>query len=280
MRETTTANQVMANDSRDQRDNGEWTDAGYKAKVQEHFADDNLYRTVESRVYTYEESRPYRELQLTVGGDYIGSTLEKANYKWLNEHDDFGKFVCPMHYDFDTHAAAFDVADLLTITDPDERIEVIEMIEAIDSLLDYPCFDDESISMLEMDIEYEYIQDDIAPDLQRHLEGIIEDHAEWTDQDETNGFMPDLDSLLNDDTLIELVYKAMEQQNEHCIFETGGTPYIDTDKVFAWFDGKACLQLMVEANQNRLNAAPLALPIPDYQLRLPFESKPYHAATV
>lgn len=228
----------------------------------ERFKDENLYTKIDSG---YPDYAPMYEVNLTVYSDYSGGTVEMANYKYLTEHEDYGQFIESTSYGYGGNGVGFRVADLEALESPDDMLSFMEMLDEIDSLSDYPVFNEDELTEIEWNIEQEYIEQDIIPDIRRYIEGILDDNEQ----------QPALDADdLSEDGLYELVRQAMEQANEYCIFETGGMPYIDLERLYPEID-RLLFPFVVEYYKEQVTACP-ALPLPDYQMTLPGMNKPYH----
>lgn len=112
------------------------------------------------------------EVPYTVWGDYVGSTVERSNYRSLVE--DYPDTFIEISGGYWSH--------VLYIRP--ERLNATEgLVEAIEGLFDYPLYNEDDHSQLEMDIAWEawdaYLRSDIErDDIPEHL--CSED---WSDED-------------------------------------------------------------------------------------------------
>ena len=131
-------------------------------------------------------------------GDYDNSgAVERANVRYLEQNN-------LIEYK-ETGSYYWQKAWLI---DNEENREMINALE------NYPCFDDELVSMIEMEIEDEYIKDndDIFRATKEPLKSILDD----------------LDMRVIDP---EIYYGVKEELNMQFVVEAGGNGYIDLDKM-------------------------------------------------
>lgn len=135
-------------------------------------------------------------------GDYDNScAVERANVRYLEEQ----KLVEVM----DTGGYGSVKAWLL---DTEENREILE------SLFDYPCFDDELVSQVEMEIEDEYIKD-CSSDLHELLPEAMQEAMR--------------DMFIFDEIDRDCYDKAKEASNTYFVVESGGNGYIDFKRLAA-----------------------------------------------
>lgn len=145
-------------------------------------------------------------------GDYDNScAVERSNYRvFLEEHKD-SEFIKEVIGDYNSAC----VAVSLDCTDS-------EINEKLMRLFDYPCLNDEDVSMLELDMEQEYMDNFIEWDLRRLLKERYEDYNDH--------------EVLDKDKFIELWHELKEKNRVEFRVESGGNGYIDTKRLFEGAD--------------------------------------------
>ena len=140
-------------------------------------------------------------------GDYDNScAVERANVRYLKEQGLIEKL--------ETGSYNYEKAWLLDT--PENR-------ELLNSLFDYPCFDDELVSEIENEIETEYIKNN--DDIYRATKQPLKDILDFLD-------LRVIDA--------ELYYKAKENLNMEFVVESGGNGYIDLDKMVSEYNLLLC----------------------------------------
>lgn len=114
------------------------------------------------------ETGQFVAIPYTSWGDYVGGTVERANYEALLE--DMPDTFVEVRYDYDGHMLAIR---------PEQITDDID--EIIASLQDYPLYNEEAHSMLEMRLVEEawdcYLRDDLRRDLDHA--GVDTDELDW-----------------------------------------------------------------------------------------------------
>lgn len=128
----------------------------------------------------YYESIPYYEIDLTLYGDYCGDSVTRANHDWLKKETSRLNWVYSQYKGYYAYSIVIDVQNL-----PKRSVWFIQLLELIEGLSDYPLFDEESHSELQIaqeeeqfkewyasdftsdvikhNSEYEYLIDDLEP---------------------------------------------------------------------------------------------------------------------
>jgi hypothetical protein len=147
------------------------------------------------------------------GSDYSGGPVEAANFKvFLESHkDQLGVSMWELYGDYGTYGIA---VDYTLATD--------EMVEELNSLESYCILDEDAMSELEYERETEAWDDYLASDFKRALGKKFTSEEDELILDE-----------MEDGTLYELFHKAMETTNTYYEHETGGTVYVDLDRLVA-----------------------------------------------
>ena len=133
-------------------------------------------------------------------GDYDNScAVERANVRYLEEnHQTDIAYI---------HRGAYGWEQVWLYDTPENR-------ELLESLGNYPCFDDTLVSDIELEIENEYLQDN-SSDLIRLLPESVQDACD----------------VLVIDFDIECYEKAKESSNSYFQVEAGGNGYIDFKRI-------------------------------------------------
>ena len=188
------------------------------------------------------DGRKWTEIPFTSYGDYVGTTVERANNEVLLKNFPHESFYISSWERDEERAFCYEKHVPLSIKEDTRIIEVTfaygsstlyrlegdeELKEIADSLEDYPCIDDEYLSALEWTLFEEYVQDEIVHEFIR-----------------TNGFKVDVYCVIHDMTessFEELVSeKAWEYINEGSLwplFEDAVQPYLrETDDVLKYIE--------------------------------------------
>jgi hypothetical protein len=149
------------------------------------------------------------ELPFSSGSDYSGSTVEYSNYRTL--WDEFGKLHAM--YKFYGGYSTFGLALKVSSIRNTDRYK--ELLEAIQSLFDYPLYSEDDLSEYETEVLDECIQNYVLSDLKQELS----DRLNVSE-----------DNLQSDENLTELIYQACYNVIEP-IFESPFSCYIDIEKL-------------------------------------------------
>jgi hypothetical protein len=199
------------------------------------------------REMTTRDGRVWRTHDALSYGDYSGCMVERANVKALSEDREIMQW--PMNnIHWNTDRTVFQPIELRRSPEApylsdwcDVEIEsdvtAIEMYggygsielwlldseetrEALDALDNYPSVDDDLLSHMELEAEYEAFDNDIKADLARK--------APWDRCERLHNY---LDSLSRD-VAWECYREACEATNTYPVFETGGDCYVDIDRIW------------------------------------------------
>ena len=188
------------------------------------------------------DGRKWTEIPYTSFGDYVGTTVERANNEILLKNFPHERFYISAWERDEERAFCYERHTPLSIKEDTRIIEVTfnysgstlyrlesdeELKEIADALEDYPCVDDEYLLALEWTLFEEYVQDEIVHEFIR-----------------TNGFKVDVYCVIHDMTessFEELVSeKAWEYINEGSLwplFEDAVQPYLrETDDVLKYIE--------------------------------------------
>ena len=146
------------------------------------------------------------------GSDYSGNTVELSNYEVFKEQ--FGELpgVYTVYGGYGTFSMAISVKWLLN---PCNEEKADEILECLRDLSRYPVIDDDHLSNMECDKEYEYITEEWHYDLNRELKKQL--GIEIT--------------VFDKDKLWTLYREWSERSNTYPDFEDNGWPYIDTKRL-------------------------------------------------
>ena len=164
---------------------------------------DNLAACPEAEVYLANMTRGlsdnkdiYIELPYCGYSDYSGCIVERANYKFIEDNeDDIQETLPPILLGYGGYGTRVVYVNVSAGTKKQRKA----LFETIDNLQSYPCFDDEMVSNLEMEV----IEHDIIETLGYEVYRILEDQDIFIE-------------TLHDD-LAELVYS----DNEYPYIELG-----------------------------------------------------------
>lgn len=165
---------------------------------------------------------------LLSGGDYASSTLvEKSNHRvFLEEH---GK-KDGIHDVYGGHGS-YGVAIRKDVYESDDDIK-----SQLDSLEDYPLLDEEDHSNLEFDAQGEawdnWARHDVRNGLIESLGPYLDDPDEFLDRIE--------------DDLLHLFDQARDEVNEYWICESGGSMWIDIEKITPYLTDRVLLRMPEE----------------------------------
>ena len=157
-------------------------------------------------------------LERTTYSDYSGSTCERANHKAIADDCAKVEWLHEVYGGHGTAGLAIDVRAWLADIHEDND-DPCNLLATLDGLTDYPVVSDDLLSEIEHEIETEYLPDlyrDLArkvcytrhPHIQQYLEDMPEDRA------------------------FACYRQAMDETNTYPEFETGGTCYIDADRIW------------------------------------------------
>jgi len=155
---------------------------------------------------------------LLSGSDYSGSSVERSNHRvWCEQFKSSqGELWWDLYGGWGTFAIAIDAE---RATD--------DMIEVLSRLADYPLISESDLSELEHELENEawdsYIESDFTRALRKKF-----CNGESDEENEQNDSRID---ALSSDELYELFSQAMETSNTYYEHETGGSVYVDIDRV-------------------------------------------------
>ena len=148
------------------------------------------------------------------GSDYSGALVEKCNAETFLEMFKDVEGVYSVHGGYSTLSAAIQLSYLLQ-DDIDDLTQKENILEVLRGLSSYPLIDDEKLSDMESDLEYEYVTTDFKWDFYGEFKeqfgiDIIDDSKEkaW-----------------------DLYRELSERANQYPVFETNGYPYIDWVKI-------------------------------------------------
>lgn len=177
------------------------------------------------------DGRKWTEIPYTAYGDYVGTTVERANNEVLLKNFPHEKFWCSAWERNEERCFCYEKHTPLSI-DKDTRIVEVtfdygsstlyrlegdaELKEIADSLEDYPCIDDEYLSALEWTLFEEYVQDEIVHEFIR-----------------TNGFKVDVYCD---------VYDMTETSFEELVSEKAWE-YINAESLWPLFEQATCAYL-------------------------------------
>ena len=176
--------------------------------------------------YNKEGERYYFSPYLQFGDHDNSCAVERSNYRvFMDEHKD-SEFIKDVSGWYGSSAIAVN----LNCTDS-------EINDKLMSLLNYPCLNDDDVTMLELDMEKEYIDNFIEWDLGRLLK---EKYEHYFDHE-----------ILDKDKFIELWHECKDTNNTYFEVECGGNGYIDTKKLFegANFEGIVKIELYYQNNE-------------------------------
>lgn len=160
------------------------------------------------------------EVEYATGSDYSGSTVEKSNYKVLEE--DLLPEAHPVGESPAAWATSYGGHGTFAILVVWDRLAP-EVQEALGNLEDYPLLDDDAHSQLEMELEDEAWQDTYQSDFEKAF--LAELNARFPDDEEVEDWPEGVDSS-------SLFRIGMELSNQNWEHSAEG-PWIDVKKVAA-----------------------------------------------
>jgi hypothetical protein len=148
------------------------------------------------------------------GSDYSGALVEKCNAETFLEDYGDAEGVYRVYGGYSTLSVAIQLSYLLQ-DDIDGLTHKDDMLDVLRGLSSYPLIDDEKLSNMESDLEYEYVTSDFKWDFYGEFKSqynidIIDDSKEkaW-----------------------DLYRELSERANEYPTFETNSYPYIDWERI-------------------------------------------------
>lgn len=201
----------------------------------------------------YRDGKFWARMPNSCTGDYAGSTVEKANVRYLQEHFKTYEIWHCGHWN-DGYIYSLDPTTRDYVQKPldgipqDTQIVVVsyaycteecwydlsneELQEIADGLADYPSIDDEVVSEVEQELLSEFMKDFCETFAQKCLEELLdvsfyslhgnsEAQDLWLKQQENLAF--------NVETVM---FKVMEELNIYPYYETGCRVWIDPDRVY------------------------------------------------
>jgi len=156
------------------------------------------------------------EIPYSVYSDYSGCVVERANCDYVLANYD--KLLSIAIWEVYGGYGTRGIVRLVDFHSDDENIQYLwdSLLDEINGLDNYPAFDDEYISQLELEMESEEWDSYIKSDLSHQLikSGIYDD-----------------DSIPDDDTLRSMMYSVMEKCNIYWEAESAVSGYIDIDQI-------------------------------------------------
>jgi len=103
---------------------------------------------------TWREDAHFHLAQFTGQGDYVGGTVERSNRECMLE--EFPMFLSESHSGYGySHVVVDDATELRTAfmwENHEHHAKAVELVEGVQALHDYPCWDDEALSELEQEL--------------------------------------------------------------------------------------------------------------------------------
>lgn len=172
-----------------------------------------------------ESNEVYFYVPFASGSDYSGSTVEKANAKWFEDTFGANEWVHSVYGGHGTFAVAVGLTGLLGCDD-DTFDAICEALEGLDN---YPCFDDEALSTLEMEGADEAWESWVRGDFERALCKRFADCEDCTGEVEFD---------FSDDSAVRALFERTADSAGEYWFNEGYGPdmYIRVDKVVESID--------------------------------------------
>ncbi len=172
--------------------------------------------------YSRDNDGQYIIPELLSGSDYSGCSVTKANYNvFLDTHkDQLGVSMWTLFGGHGTYGIAIDRKNLTE-----------DMQADLDSLEDYCRLSDDEVCQVEYDAENEAWENYIRSD----FESALKKKFVPADEEYTGGIEEKIDNA-SSDTLWELFHDAMEKSNTYFEHETGGSVYVDIERVVEHID--------------------------------------------
>lgn len=144
------------------------------------------------------------------GSDYSGTTIELSNYEVFKEEfkDLLGNAIFDVYGGYSTFSIAISVRWML---DPLNEEKALEIIEVLNALSNYPLIDDNHLSDMESEKEYEWVTDKWG-------------FGDCEDEFKKQYGIELLDTT--DDQKWDLYRELSERSNNYPLFEDNGVPYI------------------------------------------------------
>lgn len=202
----------------------------------------------------YRDGRFWARMPNSCTGSYAGSTVEKANVRYLQEHFKTFKIWHCGHwhdgyvYSLDPTTRDYIIPKPLGGIPQDTQIVVVsyaysteecwydlsssELQEMADGLVDYPAIDDELVTEIEQELLSEFMKDFCKEFASKHLEKLLdvsfyslhgnsEAQDRWLQQEENLA-----------DNVEPVILKVMEELNIYPYYETGCGVWIDPARVY------------------------------------------------
>lgn len=152
------------------------------------------------------------------GSDYSGGSVECSNHKSFLEQYKETEGVYEVYGGYGTYG----IAIRLDVYENNSEIK-----EAIDKLDDYPLFDEEAHSELEMDWQHEFITAELS---------------HFCLQIDLEDYIPDIDKILEDqDTIESYIWESLDPLGLEFQYEGTGA-YLDLDKVKLYVEDRLIIE--------------------------------------
>lgn len=112
----------------------------------------------------FKDGRYWMEASEATAGSYVGGTVEVANARWLK--DNYKNF---------TRTEAMDYSTFIHYVDMSNK----DLMEAVEALDGYPCFDDELVSEVESEVIMAYVKDIVRPEMDFCVPDSVLETAIW-----------------------------------------------------------------------------------------------------
>ena len=188
------------------------------------------------------DGRKWTEIPYTSFGDYVGTTVERANNEILLKNFPHERFYISAWERDEERAFCYERHTPLSIKEDTRIIEVTfnysgstlyrlesdeELKEIADALEDYPCVDDEYLSALEWTLFEEYVQDEIVRDFMRRKGFEIDVYCDIYDMTEAS-----FEELVS-----EKAWEYINAESLWPLFEDAVQPYLrETDDVLKYIE--------------------------------------------
>ncbi len=192
-----------------------------------------------SKEYYWRDSHHY-EIPFASFSDYSGCMVERANSRALEERFSFVTLSGGSHGSVETVIEKDNLLDAVFSDD------FPEFKEAVDSLHEYPCLDDELLSQMEMEAENAAWKDWIESDFKK---AILREHGpQWDAQltgesDWEHDLETGLDVLSEKETL-RLFRDLCDENGQYPEIETGGLVWIDLEKLVESLSYQTLIQVV------------------------------------
>jgi hypothetical protein len=148
------------------------------------------------------------------GSDYSGTTIELSNYQVFIEkfQDLLGNAIFDIWGGYSTFSVAISVQWLTDSKNEEKAQEIVDVLQELDQ---YPVIDEDHLSNLESNLEYNWIIEDWHYDLNTEMKKQYDiEITNWTK-----------------DQIWNLYRELSERSNSYPVYEDNGAPYIDTKKL-------------------------------------------------